>query len=59
MEDALSINDREPKLGTKEHAEWVSKYLKPTNNKRISRLTEKVLKGSASGGGNQLNNLKS
>ena len=50
MEDgSKSINDREPKLGTKEHAEWVSKYLKPTNNKRISKPVEQVFKGSASG----------
>ena len=50
MEDgSKSINDREPKLGAKEHAEWVSKYLKPTNNKRISKPVEQVFKVSASG----------
>ena len=38
--ETTSIYEKEPKLGTKEHTEWVNKHLKPANKKRISKQVE-------------------
>ena len=43
-----SITDIEPRMGTKEYAEWISNYLKPRNKKRIiTQAVDQIIENSS------------